>query len=144
MRDIMEKKQTGSKAPEWLELKAKDIEQIVFELRGQGLSSSEIGLILRDRYGVPDVKLATEKKITQILKEKNVGPKVPEDLQNLITKALELKKHLDLNLKDVHNKRALQLMESKIRRLVKYYKNNGELPKEWIYDLKTAEMLISR
>lgn len=140
----MAKKQTRSKAPKWLELNAKDIEQIVLELSGQGMSSSEIGLILRDRHEVPDVKLATEKKITQILKEKNVGPKVPEDLQNLITRALELKKHLDLNLKDVHNKRALQLMESKIRRLVKYYKNKGDLPEDWIYDIKTAEILISR
>ncbi|MFC1787276.1 30S ribosomal protein S15 [Halobacteriota archaeon] len=140
----MEKKNIKSNSPEWLELDSKEIEQIVLELRGQDMSSSEIGLILRDRYGVPDVKLVTGKKITQILREKNVGPKVPEDLQNLITKALGLKKHLDINPKDVHNKRALQLTESQIRRLVKYYKNNGKLPKDWIYNLKTAEILISR
>lgn len=140
----MEKKNIRSNSPEWLELNSKEIKQIVLELRGQDMSSAEIGLILRDRYGVPDVKLVTGKKITQILMEKNVGPKVPEDLQNLITRALGLKKHLDLNPKDIHNKRALQLMESKIRRLVKYYKNNGKLPKDWVYDLKTAEILISR
>lgn len=140
----MEKKNIKSNSSEWLELDSKEIEQTVLELRGQDMSSSEIGLILRDKYGVPDVKLVTGKKITQILREKNVGPKVPEDLQNLITKALGLKKHLDINPKDVHNKRALQLIESQIRRLVKYYKNNGKLPKDWIYNLKTAEILISR
>ncbi len=140
----MEKKKIKSNSPEWLELDSKEIEKTILELRGQGMSSSEIGLILRDRYGVPDVKLVTGKKITQILREKDVGPKVPEDLENLITRALGLKKHLDLNPKDVHNKRALQLIESKIRRLVKYYKNNGKLPEDWIYDLKTAEILISR
>ncbi|NYT00291.1 MAG: 30S ribosomal protein S15 [Methanocellales archaeon] len=140
----MEKKNTKSNSPEWLELDSKEIEQTILEIRGQDMSSSEIGLILRDRYGVPDVKLVTGKKITQILREKNVEPKVPEDLQNLITRALGLKKHLDINPKDVHNKRALQLIESKIRRLVKYYKNNGKLPEDWIYDLKTAEILISR
>ncbi|MDI6860298.1 MAG: 30S ribosomal protein S15, partial [Methanocellales archaeon] len=84
------------------------------------------------------------KKITQILREKKVGSKVPEDLQNLIIRALGLKKHLDLNPKDVHNKRALQLIESKIRRLVNYYKNKGVLPEDWVYNLGTAEMLISR
>lgn len=140
----MEKKKIRNNSPEWLELNSKEIEKTVLELRGQGMSSSEIGLILRDRYGVPDVKLVTGKKITQILSEKKVGPKVPEDLENLITRALGLKKHLDLNPKDVHNKRSLQLIESKIRRLVKYYKNTGKLPEDWIYDLKTAEILISR
>ncbi len=140
----MEKKKVKNNSPEWLELNPKETEKTVLELRGQGMSSSEIGLVLRDRYGVPDVKLVTGKKITQILEEKNVGPKVPEDLQNLITRALGLKKHLDINPKDMHNKRALQLIESKIRRLVKYYKNNGNIPEDWIYDLKTAEILISR
>lgn len=144
MRKFMAKKHTRRKAPEWSELNAKEIKQTILELREQGMSSAEIGLVLRDRYGVPDVKLATGKKITQILREKKVGSKVPEDLQNLIIRALGLKKHLDLNPKDVHNKRALQLIESKIRRLVNYYKNKGVLPEDWVYNLGTAEMLISR
>ncbi|KAB3548078.1 MAG: 30S ribosomal protein S15, partial [ANME-2 cluster archaeon] len=45
---------------------------------------------------------------------------------------------------DVHNKRALQLTESKIRRLVKYYRRTGTLPKDWVYRADTAEMLITR
>lgn len=140
----MAKKHTRKNKPEWLDLNAKEIKQTILELRGQGRASSEIGLVLRDSYGVPDVKLATGQKITPILREKKVGPKVPEDLQNLIIRALGLKKHLDLNPKDVHNKRALQLIESKIRRLVKYYKNKGSVPEDWVYNLRTAEMLISR
>ena len=65
--------------------------------------------------------LLQAKKITTILKEHNVTPNVPEDLTNLIVKALKLRKHLSVNKKDVHNKRSLNLTESKIRRLVKYY-----------------------
>ncbi|MCD5409529.1 MAG: 30S ribosomal protein S15, partial [Methanocellales archaeon] len=59
-------------------------------------------------------------------------------------KAVGLKRHLDQNSKDLHNKRSLQITESKIRRLVKYYKKEGVLPEDWIYNLQTAEMLISR
>ncbi len=86
----------------------------------------------------------TGKKITQTLDENKMASKMPEDVQNLIQKAVGLKKYLDQNPKDLHNKRALQITESKIRRLVKYYKGERVLPEDWIYDLQTAEMLISR
>ena len=48
------------------------------------------------------------------------------------------------NKKDVHNKRQLQLTESKVRRLVKYYVRSGKLPKGWVYKPDTAEILLSR
>jgi len=130
--------------PEGPEPGAKEIEKIILKLRGQGKTSSDIGIILRDRYGVPDVKEATGKKIVQILKENKVGPEIPEDLQGLILKAVELKTHLDRNPNDLHNKTAFQKIESRIRRLVKYYKREKALPEEWVYDLKMARMLISR
>jgi len=110
------------KPPEWLQITPEEIEERIIELYKQGYSTSVIGMVLRDCYGVPDVRLVTGKKMTQILREYNVASKVPEDLQNLIKKAIRLRKHLELHRKDLHNKRALQLTESKIRRLVKYYK----------------------
>lgn len=131
-------------APEWIDVNAKEIEKIIIKLREQDKSSSEIGIILRDKYGVPNAKLVTGKKIVQILDENKMASKIPEDLQNLIQKAVGLKRHLDQNSKDLHNKRSLQITESKIRRLVKYYKKERVLPEDWIYNLQTAEMLISR
>jgi small subunit ribosomal protein S15 len=88
--------------------------------------------------------LAAKKKMTHILQDNGVAPKVPEDLYNLIVKALNLREHLEDNRKDLHNRRALQLTESKIRRLVKYYKGRGVLPEEWTYKLERAETLISQ
>jgi small subunit ribosomal protein S15 len=35
-------------------------------------------------------------------------------------------------------------MESKIRRLVKYYSRTGRLPAGWIYKPETTEILLSR
>lgn len=130
--------------PKWIDMNAKEIEKIIVKLQEQGKSSSEIGITLRDRYGIPNVKLVTGKEIVQILGENKMASKIPEDLQNLIQKAVGLKRHLDQNPKDLHNKRALQIAESKIRRLVNYYKRERALPGDWIYNLQTAEMLISR
>ncbi len=121
-----------------------EVQKLVIELRNSGLSSSQIGIVLRDTYGIPNVKSVTKKSLTELLRDGGVAPELPEDLFNLITKALNLRDHLEENKKDLHNKRALQLTESKIRRLVRYYKNKAVLPSEWSYRLDTVEMLISR
>jgi len=92
-----------------------------------------IGLILRDSYGVPDVKAALGKKLTKVLEEHNLLPDIPEDLSNLLDKRANLLKHLAEHKKDIHNRRRLQLIEAKIKRLVKYYKREGRLPEKWSY-----------
>ncbi len=136
------KKPVRDSPPEWLDIKKEEVEKLVVELYDQVNSSSMVGMILRDRYGVPSVRLVTGKKIMDILKENNVAPAIPEDMQNLIKKALRLRKHLESNKKDYHNKRALQLTESKIRRLMKYYKREGVLPEDWEYKPEIVEILL--
>jgi len=121
------------KHPEWSSLNPREIEARIIELAKSEKSTSEIGMILRDQYAVPDVKIATDKKITQILENNNIKFEMPEDLRNLIRTALKLRKHLDTNKKDLKNKRNLQLTESKIRRLTKYYHAEQRLPKGWKY-----------
>jgi small subunit ribosomal protein S15 len=130
--------------PTWLTIKKEEVEKLVLNLNNQNVPEARIGLIMRDKYGVPDISQVTGKKLQKILKENGVAPKVPEDLTNLIKKAIGLHKHLDLNHHDLHNKRALQLTESKIRRLLKYYHASGALPMDWVYTPQTAEILISR
>jgi small subunit ribosomal protein S15 len=130
--------------PEWSKISSDEVISIILDLWKQGISTSEIGMILRDRHGVPDAKLITSKKITTILRENNVASNIPEDLTNLIVKALKLRKHISVNKKDVHNKRSLNLTESKIRRLVKYYQQEKVLPRDWFYKPETAEMMITR
>lgn len=130
--------------PEWVNMSSQNVEEEVAKLYSQGYSTSEIGMILRDKYGIPSTKLVTGKKISKILEEQGTPIKVPEDLENLIIKALRLRKHIENNKKDLHNKRALNLIESKIRRLVKYYRREKVLPADWSYSPATAEMLITR
>jgi len=130
--------------PEWVEMTAEEVEEKVDDLYDQGLSTSRMGITMRDCYGVPSIALVTGKKITKILKEKNKVGAIPEDLQNLMRKALIIRKHIEENKKDVHNKRVLQLTESKIRRLVKYYRREKVLPEDWKYKPEIAEVILRR
>ncbi|CAG0978687.1 MAG: 30S ribosomal protein S15 [Candidatus Methanoperedens sp.] len=130
--------------PKWSNTNKDEIENTIQQLGSNGTSSSKIGMILRDRYGVPDVTLVTGKKIVTIMKEKNIIQKVPEDIHNIIISVLELNKHIIKNPKDVHNKRSLNNKISKIRRLEKYYRREGVLPADWKFSIQRAEMLISR
>jgi len=136
------KKPSSTTSPSWMKLKKDEVEALVVKLAKQGNHSSKIGLILRDSYGVPDIKIITGKSISQILKEKDLSQEVPEDIQNLIKRAVTVRKHLSSNKKDMVSKRGLQLIESKIRRLEKYYKSRGVLPKKWKYDPEKARLLV--
>ncbi len=128
--------------PAWVRYKDKEIELLITKLSKEGRSPSQIGMHLRDTYGIPSVRLAAEKKITAILKEKKMQPTIPEDLMALIKRNITLKKHLDGNRKDMTGKRGLQLTESKIRRLVKYYKGSGRVAKNWQYDPEKVRLLM--
>ena len=130
--------------PEWVPLKEKEIVELIVKMAGEGKSSAEIGLTLRDQHGIPDVKLATKKSITQIMRSNKIEMKLPEDFSNLIRKAVALNTHMRDNPKDTHNKRSMQLIEAKIRRLERYYKSRDVIPQNWKYSLKTAELELSR
>jgi len=131
------------KVPAWSDVSKEELEKTIVKLHESGMPPSRIGLTLRDQYGVPSTKLVLDMNLNSFLKEKNALPDVPEDLSNLMRKALHIRKHIKANNKDVHNKRALQLTENKIRRLVKYYHDSGRLAPDWTYSPETAEILIS-
>ena len=113
----------------------------MIRLADEGHSTSVIGMKLRDQYGIPSVKLSTGKSVLRILAENKRAPKLPEDLRNLMRKAVNLGDHLSENPKDLHNKRSFNLVEANIRKLVKYYKKKGVLPAGWKYDSKTAALM---
>ncbi len=136
------KKPLQKTTPTWTRYKGKEIELLVVRLAKEGKPPSQIGITLRDTYGVPNVKLLTTKDITQILKEKKILPTIPEDLQSLIRRSIAIHKHLERNTKDETAKRGLLLTTSKINRLVKYYKRTGKLASEWKFDQSKARMLL--
>jgi small subunit ribosomal protein S15 len=131
--------------PEWSDVDADAVEERVVELAEDGHSPSEIGLSLRDEgvdgTPVPDVSLVTDRKVTEILAEHDAEPELPEDLRNLLERAVRLTDHVDENPTDHQNKRALQNAESKIRRLADYYRGD-ELPEDFTYTAERARELL--
>ncbi|OGI12606.1 30S ribosomal protein S15 [Candidatus Micrarchaeota archaeon RBG_16_36_9] len=140
------KGRAGSKKPavsaKWVEYKDKEVERLVLKLRKDGLQSADIGRLLRDQYGIPSVKQITGKTITKILEENDMLPKLPEDLLNLLKKAVSVRDHLVKSRKDYTSKHGLELLESKIRRLIKYYRKTKKLPKDFSYEPERAKLLV--
>lgn len=144
------KGKSGSKRPSvrvkpaWVTYDEKTVEQLVVKLAKTGKSASQIGIELRDAYGIPDVKAITKKSITQILAEHQLQGKLPDDLKALIRNDIALMKHLETNKKDMPGQRGSRLLESKIGRLVKHYKQTNLLPADWRYDRSKAKILIEQ
>jgi small subunit ribosomal protein S15 len=128
--------------PSWLKYKPKEIELLIVKFAKEGKSPSQIGIYLRDEYGIPDVKAIVKKSISAILKEKNLTKEVPEDLMALIRKAVHIRKHMLDNKGDMTAFRGLYLTESKIKRLTKYYRNTGRLPLNWKYDPEKIKLVV--
>lgn len=135
-------KPSDPKKPAWLTQNAKETELLIMKHAKEGKSASQIGLFLRDEYGIPSVKIVTGKTISQILEEKNASPELPDDLMALIRRAVFIKKHLEANHKDMTAKRGLQLTESKIKRLADYYKDSKRLSMDWKYDPERIKLYV--
>ena len=101
-----------------------------------------IGTILRDKYGVPNVKLVMGERISQTLERLDQISEIPEDLMSLMRRALRLIDHLSSNKKDLHNRRQLELCESKIRRLSRYYKEENKLDNHWNYKRDQLRLMV--
>ncbi|MFX1321156.1 MAG: 30S ribosomal protein S15 [Promethearchaeota archaeon] len=130
--------------PVWVEYSAEEVENLVVKLARKGYSASMIGVVLRDSYGVPLVKIVTGKPISQILKDNEIEAPLPEELSNLVKKALTIRKHLESNHKDLEAKKGLNRTESKIYRLIKYYKKKKKLPVDFKYDPEKIRTLVAR
>lgn len=124
----------------WLIYDREEAEQLIKKLAKDGRTNAEIGVALRDQYGVPDVRALGLKvsRITDTVTKKEV----PDDMYNLIKKAVDLHKHMSQNKGDAKAKHGLELLESKIRRLGKYYARTGRLDKGWKYSIEKARLIV--
>ena len=101
----------------------------------EGHSSAAIGTILRDQHAVPDARAVIGKRISAVLSENDIGGSYPEDMMNLMRKAVGIINHLGSgNHKDIHNKRALELTE--------YYFSEGRLDADWKYKRDELRLMV--
>jgi small subunit ribosomal protein S15 len=130
----------SKEAPSWITMGADEVKATILKLAKEGTSPSKIGVVLRDEYGVPLVRPVLGKTISKVLAEEKAGPKLPQDLQDLIDRALRVQNHLETHKADRKNVHSLELVEAKIYRLSKYYKEVGLIPKDFRYTAVVAQL----
>ena len=124
------------------DLGKEETEKIILQYSKQGIGPTAIGEKLKREHGVLYPKSTIGKKVNELLKENKQATQMPEDLLNLMSKAVNLNKHIEKNRQDKSNTLNMKRVEAKIWRLTKYYIRKGVLPGNWRYDPKQAELLI--
>ena len=135
-------KPNNDTAPSWSESDKGTVEELILKYANEGHSSAKIGTLLRDMHAVPDVRLVMGERSSQTLSRNNLDSTYPEDMMNLMRKALSLIDHLSSNKKDLHNRRQLELCESRLRRLAKYYVGTGRISSTWTYKRDQLRLMV--
>ncbi len=125
---------------DWMQFDKDEVEKLIIKFAKEGKTGSEIGIILRDQYGIGSVKkygLKMSEIINKVEKQE-----IPEDLYSLLKRVVKIHDHMEKNKKDYSTKYGLQKLESRIRRLSKYYIKKGRLPENWKYTIQRARLLV--
>jgi len=105
--------------PVWLKYTKDEVEAIILKLADKGLTAEKIGLVLRDQYGIPKVKIY-DLKISKILKEKQKYQE-PTNI-NLKTKLQKIIDHYKKNKQDKNSERSLMITKAKLKKRDDYAK----------------------
>jgi len=128
--------------PEWVTTSKEEVVEAAVKLAKGGLSSAQVGQALRDSYGIPSVRAITNERLSRVLKANGISQELPEDLQALLKRVVHLQRHLQGHTKDNSNKRGLSLVESRIRRLARYYRQHKVIPDSWRYSAAGAALQV--
>lgn len=127
-------------SPVWVKQSPDEVSALVAKYAKDGLTPSQIGVKLRDQHAIPLVQAVTGQTMSAILEEGGASPDMPEDLDNMVRKAVGLQRHLKANKGDRRNVRSLELIEAKIHRLSVYYKRTGRIQPSWKYKSVVAQL----
>ncbi len=136
------KRPKSTDEPSWVTMSKDDLQELILKNAREGVSTAKIGLLLRDQHGIANVRTILGMPIGAFLAKENVSPEYPDDLLNLIKKAVRMSTHLKGTKNDTHNNVKLGHVESKINRLVKYYSGKGRIPQGWKYERDKAALLV--
>jgi small subunit ribosomal protein S15 len=128
--------------PEWVSATNEEIVAQAVQMSKSGRPAAQIGQHLRDSMGVPSVRAVTGKRLQVLLRDAGVQPEIPDDLEALLKRVVHLQRHLETHPKDLANRRGLSLMESRIRRLARYYRQRRRLPESWRYSARGAALQV--
>jgi small subunit ribosomal protein S15 len=128
--------------PSWATATTEEVVAQAVQLSKGGRSAAQVGQILRDSYAVPSARSVTGRRLGALLAEQGVRPEVPDDLQALLKRVVHLQRHLETHPNDRANRRGLSLMEARIRRLARYYRQHRRIPEGWRYSAAGAALQV--
>ena len=113
----MIKTKTELKKPTWLKYTKEEVVAIVKKLAEKDITSEKIGLILRDQYGIPSVRLYGI-KMKEAMEDKFQEPTT----LNLDKKLKKIIDHFKKNKQDKKSERALVITKAKLKKRTDYIK----------------------
>jgi small subunit ribosomal protein S15 len=114
------KSESKSEKPVWLKYTQEEVEAIILKLANKNFTSEKIGLILRDQYGIPNVRLFGI-KIKQVLSEKEKYQ--DSNILNLKKKVEKIEEHYKKNRQDKKAERYLIINKAELKKREDYLKN---------------------
>ena len=128
------------KAPSWITQDPKEIEELIIKYAKDDLAASQIGIKLRDQHSIPLVKPIIKKTITRVLEENDLNPELPEDLNNIVMKAIGLQKHLKINKKDNRNSTFTRVNRGQSSPFISILQKNWSNSQNWKYKALVAQL----
>jgi len=113
----MVKTKAKMEKPVWLKYTGDEVKAIILKLVNKGLTGEKIGLVLRDQYGVPDVKIYGF-SIKEVLVEKGKFEE-PTNI-NLKAKLEAVINHYKKNKQDKRAERSLIITKAKLKKREDY------------------------
>jgi len=117
-----------------------EIREIIISLWKEGKTKSEIGRILKEKYGIKDVREIFGKRLSKVLEENGIKESIPEDLVALFRKINKLIRHVEENKHDICAKKSLEELELRVKSLIKYYIRKKKLPPNFSYSREIVKM----
>jgi small subunit ribosomal protein S15 len=136
------KRPKSTTVPNWSSVDKAGLRENILKMAREGVPAAKIGLVIRDQYSVPNLRANLGMSLRAFLKKEGVLGEYPDDLLNLIKKAVRMNNHIKTSRNDTTNSVKLIHVESKIQRLAKYYSSKGMLPEGWRYDREKAALLV--
>ncbi|MEN9625987.1 MAG: hypothetical protein RL557_315 [archaeon] len=101
--------------PVWLKYSEDEVRSIILKLADKGLTAEKIGLVLKDQYGIPKVKLYNF-KIKDVLKDRFQEPTI----LNLQKKVEKITAHNQRYRNDKKAGRAMIITKAKLKKRSEY------------------------
>ncbi|KAF7683126.1 40S ribosomal protein S13 [Astathelohania contejeani] len=115
----------------WVTKSDDEIVNEILNLARKGYTPNKIGNILRDEHGIGKVSHFLKDRILNILRKNGCAPSIPEDVDAVYKKCINMREHIAMFRNDKGARYQLMLAESKLHRLIRYHKKNNTLCPTW-------------